>query len=204
MTPFVHLTAVAAPLEMVDVDTDQIVPAYFLRRTRSMGYGSILFNNLRYLEDGTDDPNFVLNQPPYRNAQILVAGRNFGGGSSREAAAYALADYGIRAVIAPTFGEIHFHNEIRNGMLPVVLPQETVNVLHRQLRNVPGSSLTIDLEAQTLEDVDGKMHPFEIDGFAKHCLLNGLDEIDFTMTMETKIDEFHLQQREKMGWLFES
>src|SRR5512146_1733625 len=151
MKPFATLTAVAAPIELANVDTDKVIPARFLRklRTAAAGYDPYLFYDLRFDNEGRERPEFVLNQPAYRNAGILVAGANFGCGSSREGAVYALMDYGIRSVIAPSFGDIHYGNELQNGMLPVILPDEICRALRQQLREQPGAQIAIDLESQT-------------------------------------------------------
>jgi 3-isopropylmalate/(R)-2-methylmalate dehydratase small subunit len=148
--PFTRITAVAAPLDMTNVDTDKIVPARFLRKARGADYGQYLFHDIRYRADGSDDPEFILNQAPYRNAQILVAGDNFGCGSSRESAVWVLMDYGIRSVIAPSFGDIHYGNALQNGLLPVRLAEEITRKLRRELHEKPGAKITVDLESQTV------------------------------------------------------
>ena len=182
MKPFTKITAVAAPIDMANVDTDKIVPARFLRKARGADYGKYLFHDIRYRADGSDDPGFVLNQAPYHNAQILVAGDNFGCGSSRESAVWVLTDYGIRSVIAPSFGDIHYGNvELQNGMLPVVLPDAACQKLRGQLREKPGAEISIDLEAQTVTGPDGATYRFEIDANHKERLLKGLDDIGLVM-----------------------
>src|SRR5215813_1827103 len=163
MEPFKPLQAVAAPLAVPNIDTDQIIPARFLWRKRSEGWGHLLFNDLRFKDDGSPRPQFVLNRPEYRNAQILVADRNFGCGSSREHAVWALYDYGIRTVIAPSFGDIFFNNSLQNGLLPIVLPAERVEALRTMLEQAPGTRLSVDLAAQIVAGPDGAIDRFEID-----------------------------------------
>src|SRR5689334_14696469 len=172
MKPFTTLTAVAAPIEIANVDTDKIVPARYLRklRTPESGYEPYLFYDLRFDSQGKERAEFVLNQPAYRNAGILVAGANFGCGSSREGAVYALMDYGIRSVIASSFGDIHYANQIQNGMLPMTLPEETCRLLREQLHKNPGSKLSIDLRTQLVSDTRGATHRFQIDPVYKDRL----------------------------------
>src|SRR5215813_7505393 len=190
MEPFKPLQAIAAPLAMANIDTDQIIPARFLWRKRSEGWGHLLFNDLRFKDDGSPRPPFVLNRPAYRNARILVADRNFGCGSSREHAVWALYDYGIRAVVAPSFGDIFFNNCFQNGLLPVALNAERVVALRALLEQAPGSRLAIDLEAQMVVGPDGAIDRFEIDPFRKECLLAGMDNISFTLGHRDRIAEF--------------
>jgi 3-isopropylmalate/(R)-2-methylmalate dehydratase small subunit len=201
MAPFVKLTAVAAPFSLANVDTDRIVPARFLRRPRSAGYGQFLFHDLRYRVDGSEDPGFFLNQPQWRDAAILVAGENFGCGSSREAAVWALAGQGFRAWIAPSFGEIFEENTCKNGLLPVQLPAERVARIRALLEANPGAQLTIDLAAQTITLPDGSVAPFEMDPFRKQCLLNGWDDIDLTLRHEQAIAAYEARQRSETPWL---
>jgi 3-isopropylmalate/(R)-2-methylmalate dehydratase small subunit len=202
MKPFIQLTAVAAPLEMANVDTDKIFPSRFGKklRTAESDYGAWLFYDMRYEGEGREQPEFVLNQAPYRGAAILVAGANFGCGSSREAAVYALVDSGIRSVIAPSFGDIHYANQLQNGMLPVILPEEACRELREELRARPGSSLTVDLEAQTVTGAGGK-HRFEIDPTYKERLLKGLDDIGLVLQYMPDIEAFERRYREEMPWL---
>jgi 3-isopropylmalate/(R)-2-methylmalate dehydratase small subunit len=190
MTPFVQIEAAAVPIAVPNLDTDQIIPARFLSRDRALGLAECLFRDLRFAADGTERPEFILNQEPFRGARIVVGERNFGCGSSRENAVWALYDYGIRAVIAPSFGDILSLNSLKNGMLPVRLPAEVVAGLLAWLQNEPGAQVHIDLPSQTVTLPDGSQHAFEVDPFAKHCLLNGVDELDFTLAQVDQIDAF--------------
>ncbi len=190
MTPFIRLDAVAVPITRPNVDTDQIIPARFLSRDRALGLGECLFHDLRFTPDGQQRPDFVLNDPAYRDARIVVAERNFGCGSSRENAVWALHDYGFRAAIAPSFGDIFRNNSYKNGMLPVILPAESVTELLAQIAAAPGAKVRIDLPDQTVVFPDGSVHSFEIDPFAKHCLLNGVDELAFTLSQADQITAF--------------
>jgi len=200
---FTRLTAVAAPLDLPNVDTDRIVPARFLRKPRGPGYAQFLFHDLRFGPGGSERADFVLNHPAYRSAGILVAAANFGCGSSREMAVWALQAYGIRAVIAPSLGDIFHQNCFKNGLLPVLLPERAVADLRRQLHERPGASLTVDLPAQTVTTPEGVVARFEIDGFRKQLLLAGRDEIDLTLGYEARIREFEERQRSSMPWLSE-
>lgn len=203
MTPFTTLTAIAAPIEMANIDTDRVIPVRFLRKLRSdkAGYETYLFHDMRFDNDGREKSDFVLNQAPYRKAGILVAGANFGCGSSREGAVYALLDYGIRAVIAPSFGDIHYANELQNGMLPVTLPEEICRGLRDQLRAKPGATLSIDLPAQTVTDTEGTAHPFTIDPVYKERLLKGLDDIGLVLEQLPGIEAFEDQYHAGRPWL---
>jgi 3-isopropylmalate/(R)-2-methylmalate dehydratase small subunit len=203
MKPFTTLTAVAAPLDIANVDTDKIIPARYLRKFRSAaaGYDPYLFYDLRFDAEGRERPEFVLNQQPYRNAGILVANVNFGCGSSREGAAYALMDYGIRSVIAPSFGDIHYANEIQNGMLPAMLPEDTCAALREQLRATPGAQIAIDLEKQTITDVNGVAHKFQIDAVYKERLLKGLDEVGLVLQHLSEIEAFEQRHHSEHPWL---
>ena len=201
MQPFTKLTAVAAPLELANIDTDKIIPARFLRRLRGPGYEKLAFHDIRYDADGSDRPDFVLNQAPYRKAKILVAGANFGCGSSREAAVYVLFDYGIRSVIAPSFGDIHYGNELQNGMLPVVLPDATCQKLRQQLRDQPGAQIGVDLESQTVTGPDGASYRFDIDANHKERLLKGLDDIGLVMQNIREIEAFEKKHHSELPWL---
>lgn len=203
MQPFTKLTAVAAPLALANVDTDKIIPARFLRklRTAEAGYDPYLFHDLRFDDAGRERPEFVLNQPAYRNAGILVAGPNFGCGSSREGAVYALLDYGIRSVVAPSFGDIHYGNELQNGMLPVVLPEDTCGALRRQLCEKPGAQLTVDLEAQSVTAPDGAVHRFEIDASTREKLLKGLDDVALVLEHLPEIEAFEKRHHGALPWL---
>ncbi|HEX9324136.1 MAG TPA: 3-isopropylmalate dehydratase small subunit [Xanthobacteraceae bacterium] len=201
MEKFQKLDAVAMPIAAPNVDTDQIVPARFLRKPRNAGYGGFLFHDLRFDDTGAQKPGFVLNRPAYRGARILVAERNFGCGSSREHAVYALWDYGFRAVIAPSFGDIFFNNCFKNGLLPIVLPAEEVTALQAELAQQPGAHVRVDLERQEVIAPSGKVHRFEVDAFRKQCLLQGLDEIAFTLGHDADIAAFERRQSQELRWL---
>ncbi len=201
MQPFTILTAVAAPYDRLNVDTDQILPARFLLKRRTdPAYPSFFFRDLRVKPDGSENPDFVLNHPAYRNAKIFVGNANFGGGSSREAAAIAFDRYGIRCVIAVSFGDIFYNNCVKNGILPIRLPDETAASIRTQLHTRPGATLTIDLPAQTVTDVEGRVHAFDIDGFSKNCLLEGLSQIDLTLRRLRDIEAFERRYREAVPW----
>ena len=191
MDPFVTLSGVAAPIDRVNIDTDQIIPAIYLKRIERSGYGQFLFSSWRFNEDGTPNPDFVLNDPNYQNPKILVAGQNFGCGSSREHAPWALEDFGIRCVIAPSFADIFFNNCFQNGLLPVVMPEEDVRRILDKLKEKPGAELTVDLESQRVWDEDEEIaFSFDVDQFRKYCLLNGLDDIGLTLKNEDAIAAF--------------
>jgi 3-isopropylmalate/(R)-2-methylmalate dehydratase small subunit len=203
MQAFKTLTGIAAPLPMINVDTDMIIPKQFLKTIKRTGLGKNLFDEMRYDLDGKEKPDFVLNRQPYRQAQILIAGDNFGCGSSREHAPWALLDFGIRCVVAPSFADIFFNNCFKNGILPIVLPKETVDLLMKEAENARGRPFTIDLEAQTIQRPTGNepIH-FEVDAFSKHCLLNGLDDIGLTMVKAKAIDGFEARQQAGQPWLY--
>ena len=201
MEPFRSLEAVAAPLDLANVDTDQIAPARFLWRPRADGYGDVLFHDVRFAPDKSPDPGFVLNRPEYRDARILVAGRNFGCGSSREHAVWALYDAGYRAVVAPSFGDIFYNNSMQNGLLPVVLPGERVAALAAALLARPGARMAIDLPAQTVTGPDGATDRFEIGAFRKECLLAGHDDIGFTLSQQERIAAFEEAYERRVSWL---
>lgn len=194
MKPFRTITGPAAPMDRVDVDTDQIIPKQFLKRIERTGYGDFLFYDWRFQGDGTPDPSFVLNDPAYEGAPILVAGRNFGCGSSREHAAWALADYGIRVVIAPSFADIFRANCFQNGMLPVVLPEPEVRQLLDRAVETPGYAITVDLENCLVTDGEGLELPFEVDAFRRGCLLEGLDDIDLTLRHADDIERYEQER----------
>ena len=201
MEKFTKLTAVAAPLPLTNVDTDMIIPARFLKTIKRTGLSEGLFYALRH--DGDGKPvDFVLDRPAYKTAQILVAGANFGCGSSREHAPWALLDAGIRCVIAPSFADIFFNNCFKNGILPIVLPQEDVNKLMDDAERGANAILTVNLENQTIQGPDGGSIAFEVDAFRKHCLLNGLDDIGLTLEKAPKIDGFEEQQKIGQPWLY--
>jgi 3-isopropylmalate/(R)-2-methylmalate dehydratase small subunit len=201
MDKFTKLTGVAAPLNMINVDTDMIIPKNYLKTIKRTGLGKNLFAEMRYDEAGREKPDFVLNKGPYRSASILVAGQNFGCGSSREHAPWALLDFGIRCVIAPSFADIFFNNTFKNGILPVILPEARVNELLRFLLELPGAEITIDLPAQTVAGPDGKVDTFDINPFRKHCLINGLDDIGLTLQKEASITAFEKRQGSERSWL---
>ena len=188
MERFISHTGATAPLERANVDTDAIIPKQFLKRVERTGYGPFLFFDWRYKPDGTENPEFVLNKPGYREATILVAGRNFGSGSSREHAPWALQQFGFQAVIASSFADIFYNNSFENGLLPVELPEEIVQQILERIR--PGYELTVDLENQLVSDREGFEARFEIDPFRKNCLLNGLDSIGLTMKYEDDIANY--------------
>ena len=188
--PFLSFTAIAAPLDMSNVDTDQIMPARFMRRPRDERYAQYGFHDLRFRPDGATRRDFVLNQPPFDRAGILVAQRNFGVGSSREAAVYALLAIGVRCVVAESFGDIFFSNALKNGLVPVRLPEAACAALRAAVTARPGAEITIDLRAETLTAPDDSVHPFSIPAFSRDCLLRGLDEIGLTLTLLPEIEAF--------------
>jgi 3-isopropylmalate/(R)-2-methylmalate dehydratase small subunit len=194
MEPFVRLTTVALPLARANVDTDQILPARYLQKPRSDDFGAYLFRDLRFGADGRERPDFALNDPAYRDARIVVAERNFGCGSSREHAVWALYDYGFRAAIAPSFGDIFASNAIKNGFLPIRLDETIVASLLAQLAAAKGARLTIDLPTQIVVAPAGASHRFDIDAFAKRCLLEGLDEVAYTMTLLDEVVRFEARR----------
>jgi 3-isopropylmalate/(R)-2-methylmalate dehydratase small subunit len=201
MDAFTTLTGVAAPLPLINIDTDMIIPKQFLKTIARTGLGKNLFDEMRYTQDGAEIPGFVLNQPAYRKAEILVAGENFGCGSSREHAPWALLDFGIRCVIAPSYADIFYGNCFKNGILPIALPQDQVDVLMEDARRGENARITIDLEAQTVTSSDGRQFRFEVDAFKKHCLLNGLDDIGLTMEKKTSIDAFETRAATQRPWV---
>lgn len=197
MIPFRRHTGIAAPLYRPNVDTDQIIPKQFLKKTERTGFGQHLFHDWRYADDGSPDLSFVLNQPRYAGASVLVAGRNFGCGSSREHAPWALLDYGFRAIVAPSFADIFKNNCTKNGVLPVALPEEDVERLARRALEVPGYRLTIDLESRTVCDESGYETSFEMDDFCRYRLLEGLDDIGLSLRYEKQIAEY---ERSRPAW----
>ena len=201
MDKFDKLTGVAAPMPLVNIDTDMIIPKQFLKTIRRTGLGVHLFDELRYLDDGSENPDFVLNKPAWRNAQILIAGDNFGCGSSREHAPWALLDFGIRCIISTSFADIFYNNCFKNGILPIVLPQEQVDKLMDDAERGANAVITVDLEAQEIRGPDGGVIRFEIDPFRKHCLLNGLDDISLTMEKAAAIDEFEAKSAQLRPWV---
>jgi 3-isopropylmalate/(R)-2-methylmalate dehydratase small subunit len=200
MQPFRKHTGKAAPLQRANVDTDQIIPKQFLKRIEKTGFGEFLFNDWRRLPEGLPNPSFVLNEPRYSGASILVAGKNFGCGSSREHAVWALADYGFRAVIAPSFADIFANNCIKNGLLTVVLGEQETGELARRASDVPDYRLTVDLEKCTVNDESGFSAHFEIDEFTRHCLLEGLDDISLTLQHDAEISAYEASHPVPSAW----
>ena len=193
MEPLVHLEAVALPLARPNVDTDQIVPARYLQKPRTDNFGDYLFRDTRFRADGSEDPEFPLNRDAYRAARIVVAERNFGCGSSREHAVWALYDYGFRVAIAPSFGDIFAANALKNGFLPIVLPDTVVDRLLAHLQRHGGARVVVDLPTQKVVAPDRTVYPFEVDAFSKHCLLEGLDEISHTLSLLPAIEAYEAQ-----------
>ncbi|WP_424135111.1 3-isopropylmalate dehydratase small subunit [Roseomonas chloroacetimidivorans] len=202
MTPFTTLTGIAAPLPMANVDTDKIIPARFLKTIERKGLGRAAFADMRFNDDGSEKPDFVLNQEPYRHAEILIAHENFGCGSSREHAPWALLDFGIRCVIAPDFADIFFNNSFKNGILPIKLPREICDALMEDARMGANSRITVDLERQVVVRPNGEEIPFEVDPLRRHRLLNGLDDIGETMQRASVIEGFEQKQRAAQPWLY--
>jgi len=200
MDKFTTLTGVAAPLPMMNVDTDMIIPKQFLKTILRSGLGVNLFDEMRYRDDGSENPDFVLNKPAYREAKILVTGANFGCGSSREHAPWALLDFGIRCIVAPSFADIFYNNCFKNGILPIALPQEEIDKLMDDASRGSNAVLTVDLEAQTITGPDGGTIEFEVDPFRKHCLLNGLDDIGLTLEKEDAIAAFEARRAAAEPW----
>jgi 3-isopropylmalate/(R)-2-methylmalate dehydratase small subunit len=202
MNKLTTLDGIAAPLPMINVDTDKIIPQQHCKTVERSGLGKGLFDELRYRDDGSENPDFILNRPAYRQAKILVAGENFGCGSSREHAPWALLDFGIRCIIAPSFADIFYNNCFKNGVLPLKLPQETVDQLMDDAGKGSNARVAIDVERQTITRPDGQILHFDIDPFRKHCLLNGLDEIALTLADSPAIDAFEASNRLSQPWLW--
>jgi 3-isopropylmalate/(R)-2-methylmalate dehydratase small subunit len=200
MTPFTTLTGIAAPMPLVNIDTDMIIPKQFLKTIARTGLGKNLFDEMRYNLDGSEISDFVLNQPAYRRAEIIIAGDNFGCGSSREHAPWALLDFGIRCVIATSFADIFYNNCFKNGILPIVLPQDVVDVLMLDARRGENARQTVDLLAQTVTTSDGQVFAFDVDAHRKHCLLNGLDDIGLTLEKVSAIDMFEKKVSAQRPW----
>jgi 3-isopropylmalate/(R)-2-methylmalate dehydratase small subunit len=200
METFTTLTGVAAPMPLVNIDTDMIIPKQYLKTIKRTGLGVHLFDEMRYTDAGEENPDFVLNQPAYRDAKVLVAGDNFGCGSSREHAPWALLDFGIRCVISTSFADIFYNNCFKNGILPVVLPQDAVDHLMEDATKGSNARITVDLEAQTVTASDGRSFAFDIDPFKKHCLMNGLDDIGLTLEKVDAIDAFEERARQQFPW----
>ncbi len=201
MDKFDKLTGIAAPMPLVNVDTDMIIPKQFLKTIKRSGLGVNLFDEMRYDRQGNEIADFVLNQTQYREAEILVAGENFGCGSSREHAPWAIKDFGIRCVIAPSFADIFYNNCFKNGILPITLPQEQVDVLMKDAEKGSNARMTVELEAQTVTTSDGETLSFEVDSFKKHCLLQGLDDIGLTMEKAGAIDSFEKSAAAERPWV---
>ena len=193
MEKFTQLTGIAAPLDIINVDTDMIIPKQFLKTIQRSGLGKNLFDEMRYTPDGAEIADFVLNQATYREAQILVAGDNFGCGSSREHAPWALLDFGIRCIVAPSFADIFYNNCFKNGILPIVLPQEDVDKLMDDAKRGSNATISIDLASQTIQGPDGGTISFQVDAFRKQCLMEGLDDIGLTLQKGTAIDDYEVK-----------
>jgi len=204
MQPFQTLTATAAKLDQVNVDTDQIIPKQFLKKIERTGFGIHLFHDWRFIDDAGQklNPDFILNQPRYQGAQILVAGDNFGCGSSREHAPWALLDYGFRSIIAPSFADIFYNNCAKNGILLVALPEASVQQLFTEIEENAGCELTVDLPNQKVQSPKGLAFSFEIDPFVKHRLLNGLDDIGWTLQFQSEIEKFETSYQKQAPWMF--
>jgi 3-isopropylmalate/(R)-2-methylmalate dehydratase small subunit len=211
MRKFTQLKGVVAPLDRANVDTDAIIPKQFLKSIKRSGFGPNAFDEWRYLDHGEPgmdnakrplNPDFVLNKPRYQGASVLLVRDNFGCGSSREHAPWALEDYGFRAIIGPSFADIFFNNSFKNGLLPIKLPEAEVDIIFKQVEEHVGYALDIDLEQQTITRPDGKKISFEIDGFRKHCLLNGLDDIGLTLQKTDLIKAFEAKRKAEQPWLF--
>lgn len=201
MDKFEKLQGIAAPMPLINIDTDMIIPKVFLKTIKRSGLGVNLFDEMRYNDDGSENPDFVLNKPQYRDAEILVAGDNFGCGSSREHAPWAIKDFGIKCVISTSFADIFFNNCFKNGILPIVLPQKHVDTLMKDAEKGANARMTVDLEAQEITTSDGETIPFEVDAFKKHCLLNGLDDIGLTMEKAAAIDTFESRSAQSRPWV---
>jgi len=201
MQPFTTLTAAAVPMDLPNIDTDRVIPARFLRKPRESGYQQFFFHDVRFNADGSENGDFVLNQAPYRQAKILVTAENFGCGSSREGAVWALMDHGIRCVVGPSFGDIFLENCFKNGVLALVLPPAEAASIRRQLQERPGATISVDLERQSLTAPDGRVHRFEVDPFRKQALLRGQDEIALTMEYGQAIAAHEARRAVEMPWL---
>ena len=202
MEKFTTLHGVAAPMDMMNIDTDKIIPKLHLRTIKRTGLGTVVFDELRFNTDGSEKPDFILNQAPYRHATILVAGDNFGCGSSREHAPWALLDFGIRCIISTSFADIFYNNCFKNGILPITVSKEELEVLMTDASDQNNPELTIDLEAREITRPDGTKMRFQIDDFRRDCLLNGLDDIGLTLQKAEKIEAFEAAQRQQQPWLY--
>ena len=201
MEKFEKVSGIAAPMPLVNIDTDMIIPKEFLKTIKRSGLGIHAFDEMRYDRQGNEIPDFVLNKPQYREASILVAGDNFGCGSSREHAPWALADFGIKVVVSTSFADIFFNNCFKNGMLPIVLPQEQVDILMKDAEKGSNARMEVDLEAQTISTSDGETFTFDVDPFKKHCLLEGLDDIGLTLAKASAIDTFEASAAQARPWV---
>ena len=201
MDNFTTLSGIAAPMPLVNIDTDMIIPKQFLKTIKRSGLGVNLFDEMRYDDDRAEIPSFVLNQPAYREASVLVAGDNFGCGSSREHAPWAIADFGIRCVISTSFADIFYNNCFKNGILPIVLPEDARDRAMEDAEKGANARIEVDLEAQTVTLSDGEVIPFEVDAFRKHCLMNGLDDIGLTMEKVAAIDTFEARAEQSRPWV---
>ena len=201
MEKFEKFSGIAAPMPLVNIDTDMIIPKQFLKTIKRSGLGVNAFAEMRYKSDGSEVEDFVLNKPAYRDSSILVAGDNFGCGSSREHAPWALSDFGIKVVVSTSFADIFFNNCFKNGMLPIILPADQVEILMNDSEKGSNARIEVDLEAQTITSADGKVFSFEVDPFKKHCLLNGLDDIGLTMEKSSSIDAFEKKLEIEQPWL---
>ena len=201
MDKFEKLSGIAAPMPLINIDTDMIIPKVFLKTIKRSGLGVNLFDEMRYDDDRSEKPDFVLNKPQYRNAEILVAGDNFGCGSSREHAPWAIKDFGIRCVISTSFADIFFNNCFKNGILPIILPKEQVDALMQDAEKGSNARIEVDLVDQTVTSSDGEVYSFEVDSFKKHCVLNGLDDIGLTMEKVGSIDNYELKLSSERPWV---
>lgn len=201
MEKFEKVSGIAAPMPLVNIDTDMIIPKVFLKTIKRSGLGVNLFDEMRFERDGSEKPDFVLNQTQYREASIIVAGDNFGCGSSREHAPWALADFGIKVIVSTSFADIFFNNCFKNGILPIVLPQDQVDAIMKDAEKGSNARIEVDLEGQTLTTSDGESFAFDVDEFKKHCLLNGLDDIGLTMEKASSIDAFEAKSAGVRPWV---
>ena len=201
MEKFEKVSGIAAPMPLVNIDTDMIIPKVFLKTVKRSGLGVNLFDEMRFERDGSEKADFVLNKPQYRDASIIVAGDNFGCGSSREHAPWALADFGIKVIVSTSFADIFFNNCFKNGILPIVLPQDQVDVIMKDAEKGSNARIEVDLDAQTLTTSDGESFAFEVDEFKKHCLMNGLDDIGLTMEKAASIDTFEAKASAVRPWV---
>lgn len=202
MESFTTLTAIAAPLRLINVDTDMIIPKQFLKTTKRTGLGVHAFDELRYHDDGSERAEFVLNQEPYNTANILIAGDNFGCGSSREHAPWALLDFGLKCIIAPSFADIFYNNSFKNGILPIFLPENEVETLMKGAEKDKAAKITVDLASQMIKNSQNETFSFEIDPFRKHCLLNGLDDIGLTLEQGDDITAYETKKQTETPWLY--